>query len=255
MIPKIIHYCWLGGDLVPDRLHKCMETWKRFLPDYKFMLWDKNQFDIHSVKWVEQACNAKKYAFASDYIRLYAIYNYGGIYMDMDMELIQPFKPDLFSHGLNLGLEPGGGIEGAFIAGEKGHPIIKQLMNIYESLSFIRENGSMRMFVINYFIQKVLSDYGYVADEKGQILDSCNTRLYNVEYFNCRSLLTGRIHKTVNSYIIHWHTIMWANRKTRIIAWIRIHLVIPIIGESNYSKVRRYFKRDSAWFPNPEEFK
>lgn len=91
MIPKIIHYCWLSGDPVPQNLQDYMATWKAKLPDYEFILWDRNRFDLHSSEWVRQAFEARKYAFAADYIRLYAVYHYGGIYMDMDIEVVKPF--------------------------------------------------------------------------------------------------------------------------------------------------------------------
>ena len=90
-MPKIIHYCWLSGEPYPELVQRCMQSWKEKLPDYEFMLWDMNRFDIHSVPWVEQACAAKKWAFAADYIRLYALYNYGGIYLDSDVEVLKSF--------------------------------------------------------------------------------------------------------------------------------------------------------------------
>jgi len=85
MIPKKIHYCWLSGEEYPDDIKKCMQTWTDIMPDYEFVLWDKNRFDVNSVAWVKEAYEAKKYAFASDYIRLYALYNEGGIYLDTDV--------------------------------------------------------------------------------------------------------------------------------------------------------------------------
>ena len=95
MIPKIIHYCWLSDDPVPSDLQKYMRTWKEKLPDYEFMKWDFNRFDKQSSKWVAQAFDNKKYAFAADYIRLYALYNYGGIYLDMDVEVLKSYNPFL----------------------------------------------------------------------------------------------------------------------------------------------------------------
>ena len=82
MIPKIIHLCWLSGDEYPPMIKKCIESWKRYLPDYEIMLWDTKRFDVNSVLWTKQAFECKKYAFAADYIRLYALYHYGGIYLD-----------------------------------------------------------------------------------------------------------------------------------------------------------------------------
>src|SRR5690606_40794226 len=92
MIPKKIHFCWLSGDEYPDLIKKCVNTWKEKLPDYEFILWDTNRFDLDSNIWVKQAFETKKYAFAADYIRLYAVYNYGGIYLDTDVEVIKSFE-------------------------------------------------------------------------------------------------------------------------------------------------------------------
>ena len=109
MIPKIIHYCWLSNDPIPEKLQSCMNSWKKQLPDYEFKLWNFSSFDINSSQWVKEAFNAKKYAFAADYIRLYAVYNYGGIYMDMDIEVIKSFNP-LLDREYILGYETQTGI-------------------------------------------------------------------------------------------------------------------------------------------------
>ena len=89
MIPKIIHYCWLSRDEFPPLIKTCIDTWKEQLPDYEFILWDTNRFKLESNIWVQQAFDTKKYAFAADYIRLYAIYNFGGIYLDTDIEVLK----------------------------------------------------------------------------------------------------------------------------------------------------------------------
>ena len=81
MIPKIIHLCWLSGDPYPRKIQDCLDSWKKHLPSYEIILWDTKRFNIHEVPWVEQAFNTKKYAFAADYIRLYALYHHGGIYL------------------------------------------------------------------------------------------------------------------------------------------------------------------------------
>ena len=104
MIPKIIHYCWLSNDPYPEELKRCMDTWKKKLPDYEFILWNFDKFDKSSSKWVEQAFDNRKYAFAADYIRLFAVYNYGGIYMDMDIEVLKSFD-DLLDSELMMAYE------------------------------------------------------------------------------------------------------------------------------------------------------
>ena len=91
MIPKIIHFCWLSDDKFPDVIEKCMASWHKKLPDYEFILWDTNRFNLEDSTWVKQAFESKKYAFAADYIRLFAVFNYGGIYMDTDIEVLKKF--------------------------------------------------------------------------------------------------------------------------------------------------------------------
>lgn len=92
MIPKIVHYCWLSEEPFPKIVKKCIETWHKILPDYDFMLWDLNRFPLDKCKWVKQAYQAKKYAFAADYIRLYALYHYGGIYLDTDVQVLKSYN-------------------------------------------------------------------------------------------------------------------------------------------------------------------
>ena len=135
MIPKLIHYCWLSGDPIPENLQKCMNSWKKYLPDYEFILWDRNRFDINSTLWTKQAFEAKKYAFAADYIRLYAVYTYGGIYMDMDVEVLKSFNA-LLSSPYILGLETDNGIEAGIFGAEKQTPFLKDCLNYY-NLSLI----------------------------------------------------------------------------------------------------------------------
>lgn len=243
MIPKIIHYCWLSGDPVPEKLQEYMKSWKKQLPDYEFMLWDKSRFDIHSMPWVEQAYNAKKYAFASDYIRLYAIYHHGGIYLDMDMEILKAFDLEKFIDGVNWGLDEGGDVEAAFVAGQPGTPILRELMDIYEHQNFVDAAGNMNLKVANVYVQENLVKYGYKKDPKEQVLPECKVKLFPPDYFNCRSLVTGKLNITDNSCCIHWHTVLWASKTTRFIQWLRIKIITPLIGAKNYEKVQKLFNR------------
>ena len=117
MIPKIIHYCWLSGEPYPVLVEKCINSWKKNLPEYDFVLWDANRVDTISNLWLKQAYENKKYAFAADYIRFYALYYYGGIYLDADVEVLKTFN-DLLDQKQFLGEEAGGDIEAAVIGAE-----------------------------------------------------------------------------------------------------------------------------------------
>ena len=104
MIPKIIHLCWLSGDPYPPKIAKCLKTWEKFLPDYEVVLWDTQRFDLNSSLWVKQAFEKKKYAFAADYIRFYALFHIGGIYLDSDVEVLKSFD-DLLDLPYFIGAE------------------------------------------------------------------------------------------------------------------------------------------------------
>ena len=153
MIPKQIHLCWLSGDPYPAKIEKCLASWKKFLPDYEVVLWDTKRFDLDAVPWVKQAFEAKKYAFAADYIRFYALYNYGGIYLDSDVEVLRSFDP-LLDLPYFAGAETAGTIEAAVLGAEKGCDWIKQCLDYYEGRSFIREDGSYDIRMLPEIMQE-----------------------------------------------------------------------------------------------------
>ena len=203
-IPKIIHYCWLSGDPYPELVQHCMRSWMEKLPDYEFMLWDMSRFDIHSVPWVEQACAAKKWAFAADYIRLYALYNYGGIYLDSDVEVLKPFD-DLLDREYFFGrehtpdrIENQDSLEAATFGAEKGLPFLKSVMAFYESLDFCDKNGFLNTTTLPTVMARTLRDNS---------LD-----VFPMDYFSPKNTRTLALEKTKNTYSIHhfngsWHSL------------------------------------------------
>ena len=142
MIPKIIHYCWLSGDPYPPEIQRCLETWKEHFPGYEVWLWDTRRFDVNSTIWTKQAFEAKKYAFAADYIRLYALYNYGGIYLDSDVIVYKSFD-ELLRLPYFIGHDQIGGFEAAVIGAEKGCRWIKDVLDYYEGRQFVKNDGSL----------------------------------------------------------------------------------------------------------------
>ena len=112
MIPKIIHLCWLSNENYPTKIKQCIKSWEKYLPEYKIMLWDTKRFNLEESIWVKQAFEKKKYAFAADYIRFYALYNYGGIYLDSDVEILKSFD-NLLQYPYFMGAEKAGTIEAA----------------------------------------------------------------------------------------------------------------------------------------------
>jgi len=142
MIPKIIHCCWFSGDQKPALIKKCLKSWKKHLPDYEIKYWDGNSFDFDCIDFTREAMSVKQYAAASDYVRLYALYNYGGIYMDSDVEVFRSFDAlldNVFFSGYEFfdKFE----IEAGILGSIKGLPYIKECMNYFENRHFIHSNG------------------------------------------------------------------------------------------------------------------
>ena len=160
MIPKIIHYCWFGGKPLPELACKCIESWKKYLPEYEIIRWDENTFDINSNPYVKEAYENKKFAFVTDYVRLYAIYTQGGIYMDTDVEVRKPLDQFL-KHQAFSGFESYHDIPTGIMASEKGFQGIKDQLDYYNDRHFIKEDGSFDMTtnvvtITNYYKERGL---------------------------------------------------------------------------------------------------
>lgn len=217
MIPKIIHYCWLSSDPIPEKLQKCMESWKKNLSDYEFMLWDLKRFDINQTIWTKQAFNAKKYAFAADYIRLYAVYTYGGIYMDMDVEVVKSFN-SLLRQDYILGYEKVEGIEAGVFGSIPRSIWLQKCINYYNNRPFIKNDGSFDMMPLPNIMYKILKEENLLDTELS---------LLPPDYLTAKSYKTGKISITSNTYCIHHFAGSWITSKQKL-----YKLVSHVLGTS-----------------------
>ena len=218
MIPSIIHYCWLSDDPLPKQLENYMATWHALLPDYKFVKWDFNQFDKASSKWVSEAFDNKKYAFAADYIRMYALYTMGGIYLDTDVELLKPFD-DLLDLQYFLCNESGSYYpEVAAFGAEKGCEWVRLVLNYYQGRSFVCEDGSFDTRTLPSITKEVLEKNGYVFQQVSSTKALRNSFTKNTDYklltlpcdyFSPKSYETGELKVTDNTYSIHQFAGLW----------------------------------------------
>lgn len=235
MIPKIIHLCWLSGDEYPDSIRKCLDSWHEHLPDYDIWLWDTKRFDIHCTKWTEQAFATKKYAFAADYIRLYALYNYGGIYMDSDVVVYKSFN-DLLQLPYFIGEDAVHCFEPAIIGAEPHQEWIKVVLDRYEGLEFINPDGSYNMRGLPVvFHNRLASRYQFrkvsmPLNVKDYQFDGLN--IFPSDYFNSRDYI-GSI-KTANSYCSHNYIGSWLKPKKGLSAYIK-RLIPRILLNQAYS--------------------
>ena len=218
MIPKIIHYCWLSNDPIPTQLQNYISSWKKHLPDYEFMLWNFERFDKESSIWVKQAFEAKKYAFAADYIRLYALYNHGGIYLDMDVEVLRSFN-SLLSGKYIIGYETQTGIEGGIIGAEPNSNWVKKCLEHYENKSFINEKGEYETETLPKIIYKILKNNNLLGREIQPLPN---------DYLTAKSYKTGVITITSNTYSIHHFAGSWHGNKEKLYKFISKVLGIKI---------------------------
>lgn len=170
MIPKTIHYCWFGRGRMPQTAERCIQSWQRQLPDYEIVRWDEDSFDVSSNKYVKQAYEAKKYAFVSDYVRLYAIYTQGGIYMDTDVEVLRGLDAFLENEAFS-GFENVFAVPTGIMAGEKGLSVYADLLAWYDRNDFILPDGSMNLTtnvstITDYFVQ-----HGLEQNNTMQVID------------------------------------------------------------------------------------
>lgn len=207
MIPKKIHYCWFGRGEKPKLAQKCIASWKRFCPDYEVIEWNEDNFDIHQNAYLEMCYQQKKYAFLSDYVRLLVVYQYGGIYMDTDVELLCPLDP-LCGNTAYFGFENDLYIaSGLGFGAEKQHPAIRQMLKEYSVLL----DGKHGVIGCPQLNTQALVKLGLQLDGSLQKLDNCT--VYPKEYFNPYDDLTGKLMKTKNTYSIHWYAKTWVDKK------------------------------------------
>ena len=209
-ISKTIHYCWFGKNPEPALMKQCIESWKKYLPDYKLMLWNEENFDIESNLFVKQAYESKKWAFVSDYVRFYALYYYGGIYMDTDVEVLKSLNPFL-KHSAFTGFENETLIPTGIIGSQKGHVWAGEILHFYENISFIDDNGNLRVQPNTAVITKLTKEkYNFIDKNSFQKLEN-GIVIYPKDYFCPKNYYDGKIELTENTYTIHhfsgsWHT-------------------------------------------------
>lgn len=171
MIPKKIHYCWFGRGQKSELILRCIESWKKYCPDYEIIEWNEDNLDVNATRYTKQAYEAKKWAFVSDYARLYALYTEGGIYLDTDVELLKPLDCFL-EHEAFTGFEVKDSPITAVMGAVKEHHIIKMLLDYYDTADFINEDGSLNLLTNTHIITKYFIEQGVLLNGKKQTIDS-----------------------------------------------------------------------------------
>lgn len=203
---KIIHYCWFGRGPLNDLAKKCIDSWKKYCPDYEIKQWNEDNFDIHCCKYAEEAYEAKKWAFVSDVARLYALIEQGGIYMDTDVEVIRPLD-DLLKYDAVAGFESETHIGTGFISCNKSNPLLKEFLYEYDNLHFIKEDGSYDVTPNVNRLTELCVKYGFKPDNTFQTINGFT--FLPKDYLCPKDWLTKEMNMTKNTFIIHHFDGSW----------------------------------------------
>lgn len=207
MIPKRIHYCWFGHGEMPELAQKCIASWRDFMPDYEYKIWTEENFDVNLIPYTKEAYEARKFAFVSDYVRLWALYHEGGVYLDVDFEVFKPFD-DLLQWDAFAGYE-----------GSKYSPVmmgviascahgewIEEQLSYYNDRRFVKADGSFDLTTNTQFVSDRMREGGFVQD--GQEKNYKDLHVFPVDYF-CPRQTTGEYFRTENTYCDHLGLASW----------------------------------------------
>lgn len=240
MIPKVIHYCWFGRGPMPKLALKCIESWKKYCPDYVIKEWNEDNFDIDMYPYVREAYNARKFAFVTDVVRLYALYHEGGIYMDTDVEVIKPLD-SLLAYDAVSGFESEAQIQTGLMACRDGHPLFKELLDEYNGIHFVRPDGTLDTTTNVIRISNTCRKYGLRLDNTLQTVRGFT--LLPKDYLCPIEHEGHRLRLTENTLCIHHFAGSWVTGKAlwkrRVARLLGSNLTILII------RIKRWFRNNS----------
>lgn len=209
LIPKIIHYCWFGGNPLPDFALRCIDSWKKYFPDYEIKEWNETNDNLDACDYIKEAYEKKQWAFVSDYARFDILYQYGGIYFDTDVEVINSFE-NILSKGAWMGCE-------ALESQQKivpGLGLYKEILDNYRNAHFIDANGGMDITTVVVRTTEILKKHGFEADNMS-IQEIEGITIYPPEYFGPVNCNTGELFITENTRSIHHYAATWMSESEK----------------------------------------
>lgn len=236
MIPKIIHYCWFGGKPIPKLESRCMDSWKRILPDYKVMRWDETTFDVESNPFTSAAYKARKFAFVADYVRLYALKQYGGIYLDTDIEVVKPFD-NLLHYEAFGGFETPQIMQTGVLAMTSENVIFREFFDVYQHMPYeVDEKGENKTQPNSAILAAILSAHGLRLDNSRQTIEGME--IFPQDYFCPIDQATREQRVTANTYTIHYLSGSWFSWKLRLINNMK-RAVGKVLGYNTINVIRK----------------
>lgn len=239
MIPKLIHYIWIGEKPMPNDVLKRIEICKKFNPDYIIKIWDNNNFTFSNNQYCKEAYESKKWAFVSDYIRLSVLYDYGGIYMDTDVEVVKNLDV-LLKYKAFSGFESENRIPTGTMGAEPKNPWIKANLDYYDNTHFINSDGSFNL-TTNVETITTITQSLYPIELNNSYPDLGDVVFLPFDWLCAKDLSTGKIKKTKNTLTIHHFAGSWLPLKEKVIKWMQNHYLG--FGVKLVVKIKSIFRR------------
>ncbi len=213
LIPKKLHYMWLGGKALPENLKKCLESWEKYCPDYEIIEWNEDNYDITKHPYMEQAYKSGAFGYVPDYARIDILYNHGGFYLDTDVELKKNIDNLRFQRAF-CGVEKWqiinfGGLSGSV----KGNPMIKEFLDAREEIFFLNDDGTQNRNTCGFYDTRVALSHGYKINGESQAVGDIN--IYAYDYFQPYDYMSGIINETRNTYSVHWFNGGWMDEQMK----------------------------------------
>lgn len=237
---KIIHYCWFGKGKKNKKILKCIDSWKKYLPNWKIKEWNEENFDISSNKYVKQAYDLKKYAFVSDYVRMYALFNEGGLYLDTDIEIRRNFEKELFNKKMIISYELDNTVMTGLIYTVNNNPIIKEALEYYQDKEFIISNGKIDDIPNTMFFSEIIKNKGFFLN--GKYIEKDRISIYPYDYFCAFDMKNSCYNITSNTYAIHHYDGSWQCGLNLLLSKFR-RKIFGIIGRKNITKIKNIIKK------------
>lgn len=209
LIPKKLHYCWFSGSPMPEPLERCVDSWRRFCPDYEIIRWDESNYDVSAIPYMEQAYRRKKWGFVSDVARLDIICRHGGIYLDTDVELLR--NPDALLYQPAFCATEKWGIvnSGGGLGAAPGNEAIRRLLEFRKKQTFEYDNGQLNLMASGYYETFPLLQAGLRPNGKTQMVADGMMTIYSSEFFHPFDYISGRTNITENTFSIHHFSGTW----------------------------------------------
>jgi len=217
MIPKTIHYCWFGRNPKPELVQRCISSWRKYCPDYEIIEWNEENFDISQNQYAKEAYDAKKWAFVTDYARLWIIYMQGGIYLDTDVEVIKSLD-DLLEKEAFFGFEDEKCIAtGLGFGAVKGNKVVECMLKDYDNIHFLSEEGTYDKTPCPIRNTKAIANYLPSKFNGDKILQIDGATIFPTEYFCPLSADGKTMKKTKNTRSIHWYSATWLSEDEMVV--------------------------------------